>query len=151
MRVGVSFSRTASATLDVGSLLTAAASPRRFKLYEFDIGSEATPGDYAFLWQVFRRTGVATAGTAPTITNYDQTDTIASTLVANQAPSANGAGGSTAPLISIALNQRSTYRWVAAPGSEMITNATASQGYAIATPTAGALVAVTASFLADEQ
>jgi hypothetical protein len=151
MRVGVSFQRTASATLDVGSLLTAAAAARRYKLLDFTLGSEATPSDVAFLWQLFRRTGTATAGSAPSITNLDQGDTIASTLVANQAPTVNGAGGSTAPLISVALNQRATYRWVAAPGSELVTNATASQGYAFATPTAGALVAVTASAIADEQ
>jgi len=151
MRVGVTTQRTASATLDVGSVLTAAASPRRYKLYELELGSEATPADNAFLWQVFRRTGTATGGTAPTITNLDQDDTIASTLVANQAPTVNGAGGSTAPLLSVPLNQRATFRWVAAPGSELVTNATASQGYATATPTAGGLVAVTSGWLIDEQ
>lgn len=150
MRVGVTVQRTASAALDVGSLLTAAAAARRFKLYDIIVGSEASPADFAFLWQVFRRTGTATAGTAPSVTTLDQGDTIASTLVANQAPTVNGAGGSTAPLLSIPLNQRSTFRWVAAPGSELVTNATASQGYGIATPTAGALVAVSASLLAEE-
>jgi hypothetical protein len=150
MRVGVTLQRTASATLDVGSLLTAAASPRRFELYEMILGCEATPGDYAFLWQVFKRTGTATAGSAPTISPLDIGDTIASTLVANQAPSANGAGGSTAPLLTVPLNQRATFRWVAAPGSELKTTATASLGFGIATPTAGNLVAVSAGLLANE-
>jgi hypothetical protein len=151
MRVGFSLQRTASATLDVGSVLTAAASVRRFKLYDFTCGSEATPADNAFLWQVFRRTGTATGGTAPSITALDQGDTIASTLVTNQAPTVNGAGGSTAPLLTVALNQRATYRWVAPPGGELITNATASQGYAFATPTAGGLVAVSVGVNCDEQ
>ncbi len=150
MRSGATFQRTASATLDVGSFVTAASNPRRFKVYEFNIGSEATPADFAFLWQMFRRTGLATAGSAPTISPLDFSDTVASTLVANQAPSANGAGGSTAPLWTIPLNQRASYRWVAAPDGEMVSSNAASNGYSLATPTAGSLVAVSASMMVNE-
>jgi hypothetical protein len=150
MRVGFALQRTASAALDVGSVLTAAAASRRFKVYEFTCGSEATPVDSAFLWQVFRRTGVATNGAAATITNLDQGDTIASTLVTNAAPTANGAGGSIAPILSVPLNQRATYRWVAAPGSELVSDAAASQGFAWATPTAGGIVVVTVGVLCEE-
>ena len=149
MKVGVTLQRTASTTLDVGSVITASSNPRRFKLIDFTVGSEAPPADNPFLWQIFARTGAATGGTAPTISHLDQSDTIASTLVANQAPSANGAGGSTAPLVSVPLNQRATYRWVAAPYEEMVSSNANSNGFAAATPTSSA-VAVTTSWVMDE-
>lgn len=148
-RFMVRMQRTASATLDVGSVLTAAASPRRFKLYDVVVGSEAAPGDFAFLWEMYTRTGAATAGTAPAVTALDASDTTASTLVANQAPTTNGAGGSITRL-TIPLNQRATFRWVANPGGEIVAPATISNGVAAATPTAGALVAVTATLHCDE-
>jgi hypothetical protein len=149
-RYAVKATRTASATLDVGSVINAAASPRRFQLFDLMFGSDATPADFAFLWEFFKRTGTATGGTAPTISPLDVSDTIASTLVANQAPTTNGAGGSTAPLLSVPLNQRASFRWVASPGSELVSPATASNGFAAATPTAGALVAVECTFLVNE-
>jgi hypothetical protein len=136
--------RTASATLDVGSIIAAASSMRRFALYELIAGSEATPGDFAFLWEIYKRTGLATGGTAPNIQPLDAAESLAATVVANQAPTANGAGGSTNIFLSMPLNQRATFRWVAAPGGELIAPATASNGFGVATPTAGALVAVTA-------
>jgi len=147
-RFGIPMQRTASATLDVGSILTAAASMRRFAWYELMFGSEATPGDFAFLWTVNKRTGTATGGTAPTQEPLDQADTLASTLVANQAPTTNGTGSGVK--LSVPLNQRATFRWVAAPGGEFIAPATASNGFSVATPTAGALVAVTATAHVNE-
>lgn len=138
MRVGIKFTRTASSTLDVGSAIAAASNPRRFQLYDFAIGSDAAPNDNAFLWEIYKRTGTATAGSAPSVSQLDISDTIASTLVANQAPTTNGSGGSTA-IFGVPLNQRASFRWVAAPGSELVAPATASNGFAFATPTMTAL------------
>jgi hypothetical protein len=142
-RFGTFFQRTASTTLDVGSILTAAASPRRFAMYDFMLGSEAAAADNALLWRLGRRTGTATAGTAPAIVPLDFTDAVASTLVANQAPTTDGAG--TDVLIQIPLNQRATFRWVAAPGGELVSSIAASNGYGFDTPTAPGTPAVTAS------
>lgn len=148
MRVSVTMQRTASATLSVGTITTAAASPRRFKVYDIICGSEATPADNAFLWQVTRKT---TAGTASAVTPIalDFSDTIASTLVASQNATVNGTGATI--LLTIPLNQRATFRWVAAPGSELVSSNAASNGYSLDTPTAGGLVAVSATVLCDEQ
>ena len=133
MRVSLTMQRTANALLDVGSVTTAAASPRRFKLYEIICGSEATPADNAFLWQVIRRTSADTGGTAVTPIALDFSDTVASTLVGHQATVTNGGG--TSILLTIPLNQRATFRWVAAPGGELIMPATASNGCGIETDT----------------
>jgi hypothetical protein len=137
-----------SATVDVGSVLTAAASMRRFQLYDIIVGSDATPADNASRWEVQKRTGTATGGTAPTVTPLDISDTLATTLVPNQAPTANGAGSGT--VLSIPLNQRATFRWVAAPGSELVAPATASNGFGLATPVAQGLVQGIATLLCNE-
>ena len=137
---------TASATLDVGSLITAAASPRRFRLGGFVFGSDAA-ADNPFRVEIVKRTGAATAGTAPSILQNDQNDTIASTLVANQFPTANGAGSGT--YLGINTNQRSTVQFWWVPGYELVSVVTASNGFGVNTPISSA-VAVVATFFADE-
>jgi hypothetical protein len=52
MKLGVKLTRTASSTLDVGSIICAAANPRRFKLFDFVIGCDAAPADNPFLWEI---------------------------------------------------------------------------------------------------
>ena len=47
-------------------------------------------------------------------------------------------------LLSVALNQRATFRWVASPGGELVYPATASNGLGIQTTTASA-VAISAT------
>ena len=140
--------RTASATLDVGSVLTAAASPRRFKLADILFGSEAAPADNAFLWEVNKRTGLPTGGSSVTGQPLDDSDTAAPTIVGNQAPTANGSGSGNK--LSIPLNQRATFRWAAQPGREIISPAVASNGYGFSTPTSSA-VAVTCCAHIEEQ
>jgi hypothetical protein len=141
--------RTASATLAVGTVTADATRPRRGKLYDFMFGSEATPADNAFLWQIQRCT---TAGTSTSVTpqpldpadaatemDAGENHTITPTLTAG------------AILLSIPQNQRATMRWVANPGGELVFPATASNGLAIETPTAGGLVAITATIHVQEQ
>lgn len=140
-RYSAEMNRTASLTLAVGSLTSDATTPRRQKLYEFDFGSEAAPADNSFLWQLQRCTTAGTStGVTPTaldpadaaaLADVGENHTITPTLTAG------------AILLSIPLNQRATFRWVAAPYGELVIPATASNGIAIETPTAS-LVAVTA-------
>jgi hypothetical protein len=148
-RFGVVMTRTASATLDVGSVIAAAANPRRFQIVDWIMGCDQVPADVAFLWAIFKRTGAATGGSAPTVQPLDLSDTTASTVVANQAPTTNGAGGSVSPL-EIPLNQKATFRWVPPIGGELVAPAVASNGWGIATPTAGALVTVESSVHVNE-
>lgn len=144
----VDMHRTASATLSVGSITADATRPRRIKWYEFNVGSEATPADNPFLW-VFQR--CTTAGTATAVvpqpldpadaaTEQDAAEnyTIEPTYTAVQF------------MMQLPLNQRATFRWVAAPNGEWVTPATASNGIGVQTPTAG-LVAVSATIYVQEQ
>ena len=136
--------RTASATLSVGAQTAAASNPRKYELYDFVFGSaEAAPADGNSLWQIQRCTTAGTAGSSVTPQGIDPGDTVAATTVCGQAHSADPKLTSNAILLSIGLNQRATFRWVPAPGKELIVPATASNGLAIRTPTA-ALVTCTA-------
>jgi hypothetical protein len=138
----VEMNRTASATLAVGTVTADATRPRRGMIYDLMFGSEAAAADNPFLWQVQRCT---TAGTSSAVTptaldpadaatesDAGENHTITPTLTAG------------AILLSIPLNQRATFRWVAQPGCELIYPATASNGLAIETPTSS-VVAVTAT------
>ena len=140
--------RTASTSLSVGNIVADATRPRRGKIYELDFGSEATPADNPFLWQVQRCTS---AGTATSVTP----------VAVNPADAATEADGgsnhtidptltASAMLLTVPLNQRATFRWVADPGKELIYPASASNGAAVRTPTSSA-VAVTFSLYFAEQ
>lgn len=148
-KFGTIMQRTASTTLAVGSLTAAATNMRRAKVYDLNFGSEATPADNAFLWQVQRCTSAGTAGTNPTPNALDTGDSLASTIVVGQAHTVDPTGSLV--LLTVPLNQRATFRWVAAPGGELMIPATASNGVKFETPTAGGLVSVTVSAHYEEQ
>lgn len=141
--------RTASSTLSVGAVTGAASTPRRCKIYRLEFGSEASPADNAFLWQVQRCTTAGTAGSSVTPVALDPADP-AATTVAGQAHSVDPTVTANLMLLTIPLNQRATYQWQPAPGGELVLPATASNGAAIRTPTSSA-VAVTVTCYIDEQ
>lgn len=143
----VQLNRTASASAALGSVGADATRPRRGKWYDVVFGSEASPADNAFLYIVQRCTALGTS-TAVTPTALDSADaatesdagenhTIEPTFTANLV------------LLAIPLNQRATFRWVAAPGSELVYPATASNGLGIQTPTSSA-VAISATVMYNE-
>lgn len=150
-RFSVKFQRTMSTTLSVGTLLAAASNPRRMKVYEFAMGSEATPADLAFLVHLRRVTAVGSQTGGASVTPYplDPADPIASIAVATQANTTDPTITSGADTLTRAMNQRATIQWQAAPDSEIVIPATASNGLAILTPGAPASVG-TASILYNE-
>lgn len=114
------------------NLFNAAATPiNRGKLYEFTVSSVATPADQACKVLVGRTTAVGTEGSGFTPNNLDPAGPAGSydagigvftgepTYTANKA------------LYIVSLNQRATFRWIAAPGSEMLMTATVSNGLGI--------------------
>ena len=139
-RYSVLMQRTASPTLSVGGIQAPGAGMRRFELYELVIGSEAAGADNPFLWQVQRST---TAGTSTAVTPLalNPADAAAVTVGGSNFTVDPTLTAAALPL-SIPLNQRATFRWVAAPRGGIIVAATANAGLAIRTPTSSA-VAVT--------
>lgn len=144
----VQLNRTASATLPVGSIGANATRPRRSKWYDIVFGSEASPADNPFLWTVQRCTAQGTS-TGVTPVPIDPADA-ATESTAGENHTIDATQTANLILLAVALNQRATFRWVAAPGSELTTPATASNGAALNTPTSSA-VAVSATVMFQEQ
>lgn len=147
-KYAVEMNRTASTTASLGTIGADATRPRRGKWYDIILGSEASPADNAFKYTVQRCTALGTStGVTPqaldpadaaTESDAGENHTIEPTYTAN------------AVLLSIGLNQRATFRWVAAPSGELVYPATASNGLGIQTPTAST-VAISATVHYEEQ
>lgn len=102
---------------------------RRFRIYELDFGADGTPADNALVLDVSRQTAAGTS-TAATPNLLDPGDPAAATVGAVNF-TAEGTITAASSLLSVELNQRTTYRWVAAPGSELVAPATNLAGFAI--------------------
>jgi len=117
---------TDDASTDATALTIAAQSTaHRNWIYEIWFGNIGTPADQVSVYTVSRITAATTtaAGTTVTPTLLDMADrasqskclenlTTEPTYTANQ------------ELLEIPLNHRATFRWVAAPGGEIVTPAT---------------------------
>jgi hypothetical protein len=106
---------------------------RRIKLYDFTIGVESAPASFANLW-LWKRFTAAGTSTAVTPNPLDLADT-AMLGVAGQNNTVEPTY--TVTMAAKALNQQATYRWLAAPGSEIIIPATNAAGLGIMTTTTG--------------
>lgn len=114
---------------DLGIINMTGSAAVRPKLYDLIIGSDATPGDQAGEFMVNRSTTTGTGGSALTPEPLDPL-TVASTTAGTGGTYATAQPTDTAntELLMIALNQRATFRWVAAPGGELIATASAANG-----------------------
>lgn len=108
-----------SATVPTAQIVATAAV--RVKLYELMIGSPSTPADQAATIAITRTSSASTGGTAVTPSPVDIGDP-ASLATAMVAPSMS-APTLVVKVLVFALNQRATFRWVAAPGKEITTAA----------------------------
>ena len=128
---------------------------RRAKVYDVLVGTNGTPADNAMIWSIQR----ATAGSTSAYTGYvssvalalDQADsTPASAVWANS--SAEGGYTFTATTFPwyVGVNQRASYRWVAAPGSEIVLPAVSSAGLVLRTKSPGYTSTATASIMWSE-
>lgn len=130
---------------------------RRVKLYDLLVGTNGTPADNAMEWIVARATAGSTsayAGVTSTRSNQlDPADALMASMtwVNSSAETAISPVSGTQPLY-VGVNQRASYRWVAAPGSEIVLAATSSNGLLVRTksPT-GYTGTATANFLMEEQ
>lgn len=98
----------------------------RPRIYDILMGSSATPADNALEWLLQRYTA---AGTATSVTPHglDPGDPAASaTAGKNHTVEPTYTAG--AILLDVAINQRSTQRWVAAPTGEFVLPATGANG-----------------------
>jgi hypothetical protein len=97
----------------------------RPRVYEFDVSSTATPADQSAL-VVINRSTTAGTGTAATPQALDNQEIAAATTALIQLSAEPTNAGTF--LYQVPLNLRASWRWVAAPDSEFIGAATASNG-----------------------
>lgn len=131
MKLACDFQRTASTSLSLGTMVADATRPRRLFVHDLMFGCEATPADAALLWTVARVTAAGTS-TAVTIAYLDPGDS-ATEYDAGENHSIDATITTNTNLLNIPLNQRATFRWVAAPGFELAMPQTASNGFSVKT------------------
>jgi hypothetical protein len=122
---------------------------RRLKVYDILVGTNGTPADNYMEWDVSRQTANGTA-TAITPNPLDPADA-AAVGVANANYTAEGTITASSSLFYVGVNQRASYRWVAAPGSELIAPATNLNGFAGRTRSGGYTGTATMKMLVEEQ
>ena len=106
------------------------ATARRGRIIDITLGSAAAPNDGTFNVNVLRiSTALGTQGSAVTPSALDPADTVAATSTAGVSYSANPTLG--VVLLQLGFNQRSTVRWFAAPGEELVYAATQFAGVGI--------------------
>jgi hypothetical protein len=121
-RYAVTHETPAGTTLTILELVNPDTVTRAW-IYDIVLGSDATPADLAGQFDVIRGT-VSGTGTAVAARALDPGNPAAKIApeggtFTGQTKTANSA------LLSIGLNQRATFRWVAAPGGEIVIPATA--------------------------
>ena len=129
-------------------LTAATATLTMAALYDLTVGTNGVPADNALEWDISRITAIGT-GTAAT-PNPLQPAHRASGTVATVNHTAEPTVTAASSLLQFGMNQRASYRWVAAPNSEMIVPNTNLAGLAIRAKAASYVSTVTASALHEE-
>jgi len=99
----------------------------RAKFYEINCGADGVPADNPLVYDIVRCSTVGTGGATITAPPLDPADTAAA-MVATGNQTGEPTPG--VVLLTVPLNQRATYRWVASPGNEFVTPATNTNGLA---------------------
>lgn len=106
---------------------------RRGKIYDLLVGSVVTPADQAAKFLLGRTTAVGTEGSGFTPVNIDPAGPAGETDVGVGVYGGEPTFTANKTLLLFSLNQRATFRWVAAPGSELMIAATQNNGAALKT------------------
>lgn len=122
---------------------------RRGKIYDVLVGTDGTPADNSMEWAVMRLTSPSTSSLV-TANPLDPADAaMAAGSIANS--TTEGTFTSSGEVFYVGINQRASYRWVAAPGSELVYPATSSAGLALRTRSAAYTGTATGMIYNQEQ
>ncbi len=109
-------------TLAALTAATGATTLRRAWLYDILFGTDSTPADNVMSWKADRQTtlGTGTNAVSAPLDAADAAGLITCTLNYTIEPTVTAA----TQLLEVGVNQRASYRWVAAPGGELVVPAT---------------------------
>ncbi len=99
-------------------------------IYDFVVGSGAAPADAAANYDVIRTTAVGTEATGFTPVQLDP-DSVTSTFDGGVSHTVAPTQTADTEMMVFSLNQRATFRWIAAPKGELIMPATTNNGILI--------------------
>lgn len=117
------------------ALWAVTATLRRNKIYDVLVGTNGTPADNYMEWDISRQTADGTA-TSVTPTALDPADgAFSGASKANY--TAEGTITAASSVFYVGVNQRASYRWVAAPGGELVGPATNLAGFALRVKSGG--------------
>lgn len=113
------------------SVVGAQSAPRRGKIYDLMVGTNGTPADSTVEWDIARITALSsTGGTTIVALALDPADAAClATCTANS--TTEGTVTANSDVLYIGTNARASYRWVAAPGSELVWPATSCAGFVL--------------------
>jgi hypothetical protein len=115
------------------NIFNPAATPtNRGQIVDLNVGSGATPADQAANFYLGRTTAVGTEGSGLVPNNRDPVGP-AGAYDSGLSHSAEPTYTSAKQLLTFILNQRATFRWVAAPGFELMMAATQNNGAGLKT------------------
>lgn len=127
---------------------SSATQARRGQIYDVMIGTDGTPADNAVVWDISRQTAAGTI-TSVTAVALNPADAPFLGLAAANA-TIEGTITATSSVFNIGVNQRASYRWVAAPGSELVYPATTANGFALRCKSASYTSTVTGEWYVTE-
>ena len=124
---------------------------RRGKMYDILVGTNAAPADTYVEWAIDRITATSTTTNLQGLP-LDSADPGTTSLMTQCMVNSSQHGTVTAgqQLWYVGMNQRASYRWVCAPGSELVWPATASNGLTLR-PKGSYASTVTATVMCQEQ
>ena len=122
----------------------------RPRLVDVLVGCAATPADLATLFYLQRFTAPGTEGSGLVPAPLDPDDPAALADFGVGVFAAEPTYTAATILLSIALNQRATFRWVAAPGCELVAPATADNGIGCKSSASGGTAAHAVSMIFEE-
>jgi len=132
------------------TMVSSTTTPRRGKMYDILIGTNGTPADNYMEFDVVRTTGTSSGGTTYAAPPLDPADAAALTVTTVNSTT-EGTITANADLFYVGINQRASYRWVAAPGSELVWPATSSNGLVLRVRSGGYTGTATGNTLFSEQ
>lgn len=131
------------------SLTAQTTSLRRIKIYDVLMGTNGTPADNFMEFDISRQTAAGTS-TSTTPNMLDPADAAAFT-VGSANFTAEGTITAASSVFYVGVNQRASYRWVAAPGSELVGPATNLAGFAFRARSGGYTGTATVTEFFQEQ
>lgn len=148
-RLATSPAQTNLTTTPKSIVEVASAASGRGQIYELEVGADGAPNatDCQIVYDVVRKTVAGTGGVSSTATALDPANPAARTTCLINTTS-EGTITANSAVLAIALNQRASQRWIAAPGSELVWPNTSAAGLCCRalSPTYAAPVLITALF-----